>query len=626
MATYIRLTDYKSSDEKEQEFFNPENRYEAKQEDFSKISSSPIAYWVSSKLHNIFQENPLLTNISQPRVGFSTGDNDRFMKYWYEVFNNKIGFNCSNRIEAQNSLSKWFPHSKGGGFRKWYGNDEYVVNWENDGYEIRNFYDTKGKLRSRPQNLDFMFKEGITWGDVGTEMPSFRYQPACNTANARSPMLYVKDYSLLALLNTNIVINILETISPTITFNVGEIAKLPIILPKNSNVKKQIETLTQQNIDISKEEWDSRETSWDFTKNELIKHKSDSKIETAYTNYCNYWKEKFNTLHQNEEELNRLFIDIYELQDELTPDVSPEDITILKKETKIGIPNEDVGNENESKDVGNESDGDGIGNKPHQPSSQAPAWELIFQADEVMKQFISYGVGVMFGRYSLDKEGLWIANLNQDISMHSQAGAWEREGQPTFEIDDDNIIPVLEDDYFKDDIASRFVQFVKTVFGEEHLSENIRFIENSLGSTLRKYFVKGFYEDHIKRYKKRPIYWMVASPKKGFMSLIYMHRYEADTFARVRNSYLTEYIAKLEAHKETLALTTSSDTASDKDKKDADKQMKNIDTKLKEIIEFDRDKMMHFAQNQIEIDLDDGVKVNYCKFKDILYPITGLCK
>jgi len=239
-----------------------------------------------------------------------------------------------------------------------------------------------------------------------------------------------------------------------------------------------------------------------------------------------------------------------------------------------------------------------------------------------MKQFISYGVGVMFGRYSLDHEGLHIANMNESLEdVNSKFNI----KNSTFEADD-NVIPVLEDDYFKDDIASRLTQFVKATFGEENLSKNIRFIESSLGTTLRKYFVKGFYEDHIKRYKKRPIYWMVASPKKGFMSLIYMHRFQADTFARVRNSYLTEYIAKLEAHKETLTLTTSSDTATERDKKDAHKQMKQIDTKLKEIIEFDRDKMMHFSQTPIEIDLDDGVKVNYCRFKDILYPIKGLCK
>ena len=374
------------------------------------------------------------------------------------------------------------------------------------------------------------------------------------------------------------------------SFQVENILALPITI-----VTDKISNISQQNINISKEEWDSRETSWDFTQNEILRILNDEflmlnekpTLETVYNRYCEYWKEKFFTLHVNEEELNRLFIDIYELQDELTPDVELKDITILKNEAKI-IDN-----------------------------------ELVFQADEIMKQFISYGVGVMFGRYSLDHKGLHVANMGESLD---DANSKFNIQNPTFEADDDNVIPVLEDDYFKDDISSRFMQFVKATFGEENLSENIRFIENSLGTTLRKYFVKGFYEDHIKRYKKRPIYWMVASPKKGFMSLIYMHRYEVDTFARVRNSYLTEYIAKLEAHKEALHLTTSSDTASNADKKSADKQIKQIESKLKELIAFDRDKMMHFAQNNIEIDLDDGVKVNYCKFRDILYPIMGLCK
>ena len=388
----------------------------------------------------------------------------------------------------------------------------------------------------------------------------------------------------------------MKIINPTLQINVGDVLKLPFIMPSSKSNIKQIKTLTQQNIDISKEEWDSRETSWDFATNPLLQMRNEklamsngesSKVEDAYNAYCDYWREKFFQLHRNEEELNRLFIDIYELQDELTPDVPLEDITILKNEAKI-------------------IDG-----------------ELVFQADEIMKQLISYGVGVMFGRYCLDHEGLHIADMGVSPK---EADARFEIAVPTFEADDDNIIPVLEEEYFSDDIAARFVQFLKAAFGEAHLSENIRFVEASLGTTLRKYFVKGFYEDHIKRYKKRPIYWMVASPKKGFMSLIYMHRYQSDIFARVRSSYLTEYIAKLEAHKETLHLTTISETASNADRKSAAKQIEKIDKKLKELIDFDREKMMGFAQNSIDIDLDDGVKVNYCKFKEILYPITGLCK
>jgi hypothetical protein len=343
--------------------------------------------------------------------------------------------------------------------------------------------------------------------------------------------------------------------------------------------KEKVEEITQECIDISKEEWDSRETSWDFTKNELIKHKTDSKIETAYKNYCNYWKEKFYKLHKNEEELNRLFIEIYGLEDELTPDVPLEDITILKKEAKI-IDN-----------------------------------EFVFQADEIMKQFISYAVGVMFGRYSLDSEGLLIANMNQEIPKST-----------TFEIDDDNVIPVLEDDYFSDDIVSRFISFVKVVFGEEHLKENIEFIEKSLGTTLRKYFVKGFYEDHIKRYKKRPIYWMVATPKKGFMSLFYMHRYKSDIFATIQNSYLREYITKLEASRENYQREADDTSNSNVQRNRATKEITKINKTLDEVIKFDREVLTKYAQERVEIDLDDGVKVNYCKFKDILYEIKGLCK
>lgn len=574
MATYIRLTDYKSSYEKEQEFFNPENRYEAKQEDFKKLPENIFVYWINRKIINLFTHSHI-GNFGSSKRGLQPGDVNKVIRFWNEVNLRNFAINIKSRDEALSSDYKWFKFSSGGSFRKWFGNDINVVDWKNNGETIKNLHNPI----TPSQHL--YFTEGIVWSKVSSGLPSFRLHKNGIINGDASPCLFSEkiDLYIFAFMNSKISSNLLDFISPTLNFKTADIDKLPIVITNSNEVKQQIDHLTQQNINISKEEWDSRETSWDFTKNELIKHKSDTKIETAYTNYSSYWKEQHNTLHQNEEELNRLFIDIYELQDELTADVELKDITILKNETKI-IDD-----------------------------------ELVFQANEIMKQFISYGVGVMFGRYSLDSDGLLIANMGQGIPSSA-----------TFEIDDDNVIPVLEDDYFKDDIAARFVQFVKTTFGEENLSENIRFIEESLGATIRKYFVKGFYEDHIKRYKKRPIYWMVASPKKGFMSLIYMHRYQSDVFARVRNSYLTEYIAKLEAHKETLHLTTTSDTASNKDKKDADKQIKSIDNKLKEVIAFDRDKMMSASQNPIEIDLDDGVKVNYCTFKEILYPITGLCK
>ena len=599
MPTYIRLTDYKGSEEKKRGFFKPENRYKAKQEDYEKILGSPIAYWVSDRVREIFETHKILGNIYEVKQGMATSDNNRFLRYWNEISFKKLGLNLPSLEIAKESYFKWFPYNKGGEFKKWYGNNEYIVNYENDGKELKEFQSTLNQgWNVRLKSREFYFKESINWSFVSSGTFGVRYSFQGSIFDVGGSSLFPKRnevFYITSLLNSVVALNFLKIVAPTINFQIEDIKSIPIIFPQSSTLKSKIEHLTQQNIDISKEEWESRETSWDFTQNELLRILNDEflilnekpTLEVVYNRYCDYWREKFFQLHANEEELNRLFIDIYELQDELTPDVPLEDITILKNEAKI------------------------------------INGELVFQADEIMKQLISYGVGVMFGRYSLDHEGLHIADMG--VSLEEADAKFDIQN-PAFEADDDNIIPVLEDDYFKDDIASRFVQFVKTAFGEEHLSENIKFIEDSLGMSLRKYFVKGFYEDHIKRYKKRPIYWMVASPKKGFMSLLYMHRYQSDVFARVRNSYLTEYIAKLEAHKETLHLTVISETASNKDKKDADKKIKSIEAKLKEVIAFDREKMMGVSQNPVEIDLDDGVKVNYCKFKDILYPITGLCK
>jgi len=312
-----------------------------------------------------------------------------------------------------------------------------------------------------------------------------------------------------------------------------------------------------------------------------------SKIEDAYNAYCDYWREKFFQLHRNEEELNHLFIDIYELQDELTPDVPLEDITILKNEAKI-------------------VDG-----------------ELVFQADEIMKQLVSYGVGVMFGRYSLDHDGLHIADMG--VSPQ-EADAKFGIGRPSFEADEDNIIPVLEDAYFDDDIVGRFYAFLKAAFGEEHLEENIRFVEEALGKSVRKYFVKDFYEDHVKRYKKRPIYWMVSSPNQTFGALFYMHRYRPDIFARIQTSYLHEYMAKLEARLADARRVALDEASSAKEKRAAQKEITRIEKALKELRDFDNEALSHYAAQSVEIDLDDGVKANYCRFKEILRPIKSLCK
>ncbi|MDS1371435.1 BREX-1 system adenine-specific DNA-methyltransferase PglX [Aliarcobacter butzleri] len=578
MATFIRLTDYKDSDSKEQGFFKSENRYEAKQDDFVKIPGSPIAYWINKKMIDIFNSSSKIIDDFFPSTGLQTGDNIGFIRKWFE-----LSLKDSNIIFGE----KWFKLNNGGDFRKWYGNFIDLLLWENNGKEIKNH------KSSVIRNEDKYFKKGITWNRIATDGLNMRQLPENFIFDQSGDSLFFKEENkylenyLLAFFNTKIAYNIMKIVAPTLNITAGGISDFPIIFSKQDYTKQQIDILTQECIDISKEEWDSRETSWDFTKNELLKHKSDSKLETAYNDYCSYWKEKFYKLHANEEELNRLFIDIYELGDELTPDVALKDITILKSESIINDNN-----------------------------------ELEFKADEIMKQFISYAVGVMFGRYSLEKDGLQIANLGSETLVSQMAD----ETKVSFPIDDDNVIPVLEDDYFSDDIASRVVSFVKKTFGSDNLSENINFIEKCLGKTIRAYMVKDFYEDHIKRYKKRPIYWMVSSPKKGFMSLSYMHRYTNDLFARVQNNYLREYITKLEGTKDILRQIIVDESASSKDKKDADKKIKDIENRLKELISFDRDVLTSFAQNRVDIDLDDGVKVNYNKFKEVLYSIKGLDK
>ena len=589
MATYIRLIDYKDSDSKEQGFFKSENRYEAKQEDFEKIPGSPIAYWAKEAIKKSF-ENNLLGSIIPVKKGMDTGNNDLFLKLWTEVNFNIIGIGLVNGQDTITQCKKWIPYNKGGEFQKWYGNKEYIINWANDGEELKQ---STANLRS--QHL--YFKNAITWNALTSNTTSARFSDyGALFDSAGSSMFPSNLYNFyLSFMNTKIVDSLLKIINPTLNYGAGTVGNLPIIFPKQESVKQQIDTLTQECIEISKEDWDSRETSWDFRTNELVRILNDEflilnekpKLEMVYNRYCEYWSEKFYKLHANEEELNRLFIDIYELNDELTPDVDLKDITILKSESII----------NEDKNI-------------------------EFKADEIMKQFISYAVGVMFGRYSLDKDGLQIANLGSEILISQMTD----ETKVSFPIDDDNVIPVLEDDYFSDDIASRIINFVKTTFGSESLSENINFIEKCLGKTIRAYMVKDFYEDHIKRYKKRPIYWMVSSPKKGFMSLSYMHRYTNDLFARVQNNYLREYITKLEGTKDILRQIIVDESASSKDKKDADKKIKDIENRLKELISFDRDVLTSYAQNRVDIDLDDGVKVNYNKFKEVLYPIKGLDK
>ena len=588
-GVYIRLVDYNNAQWKEQEFLNNKNYYKADQKEFKKIPGSPIAYWVSDKVREIFEKNQKLGDIGEAKQGLATADNDRFLRLWNEINCNKIGFGMKNSEEAVGSKKKWFPYNKGGEKRKWYGNQEYLVNWENNGYEIKNF------KNSVVRNPGYYFKESISWTDITSSGNSFRFYPKGFIYDVTGMSYFIENekiLELLGVLNNNLISKITKILNPTLHLQIGDIVKIPYFKIENSN------NLVQQNINIAKEEWDSRETSWDFEKLFIAK---GNKIETAYNDYCSYWTEKFMQMHQNEEELNKIFIDIYELNDEMDEKVPLEDITLLKKETKI---------ENE---------------------------RLIFNKEEIIKQFLSYAAGCIMGRYSIDKAGLIMANSDDVLeNKNSEILVKDRDGNirheiknPRFFPEEFGIIPITSENVFENDIVTKVFEFIKALYGEENFEENIRFICEALGKkesdsyddVLRNYFIKDFYTDHLQRYQKRPIYWLMNSGKKnGFSALIYLHRYEDMTVARIRTEYLIPYQEKMENLRNYYEKITEDKDTAPKDKKAAEKKLKELYAVLKELQEYGNE-VKHISELKISLDLDDGVKVNYEKFGKILKKI-----
>lgn len=555
-------------------------------DNFKKIPNSPLAYWVSERVMDAFQRFDAINSLMITRKGMVTGDNEYYIRFWWEIEFHNIGFELT-RKEAKESGLKWFPQSKGGEYRKWYGNNYSVVNWHNDGEELQTrMHPTDNRIQATNFNLDKIFEDAVTWSKISSTSFSVRYQPKgflFNDASANGfPFDSKHIFFILGFLTTKVPELFLDAINPTMNYLSGDIDIIPT--PTENLEDQRILSLCINSLSISRNEWDSSETSWDFKKSELLRLKENGQIQTAYNYYCNHWKEKFFQLHKNEEELNRIFIDIYDLQEELTPDVDLKDITILKQETEIA---EDA--------------------------------QLQFNADEIIRQFISYAVGCMFGRYSLDKEGLILANQGETLKHYLQ-----KVPSPTFMPDEDAIIPVLEDDYFVDDITGRFRDFLKVSFGEEHYNENISFVEEALGKDIRKYFAKDFYSDHIKRYKKRPIYWMFSSPKKSFNALIYMHRYKSDTVSKLLNDYVREFQEKLKAKKQHLTHIVTSESSRPADKTKAQREINKIEAIEVELQQYEREILYPLATQKIEIDLDDGVKVNYNKFGNALQKVTGL--
>ena len=595
-GTYIRLVNYNNAELKEEEFSDKNNYFQAKQKDFEKIPGSPIAYWVSDKVREIFEKGDELKNISPCKKGMFTGNNDIFLRLWYEI-DNKSFFK---------------PYNKGGEFKKWYGNNENMIYWKNNGEKVKK-YKGSGNI-----NDDMFFKSGITWSLITSKNFSARYIGNNFITGDAGPISYPTKndlYYILALLNMKFSNNILNLLNPTLNFSNGVLGKFPVLKTKNISIKEKIENISKCCIDISKEEWDSRETSWDFEKLSLIDGKD---LKTAYENYCNHWRDNFVQLHKNEEELNRLFIEIYDLQDEMDEKVAFDDITILKKEAKIIQIDNSI---------------------PKEFSTESEKYlydrgvNLEFNKDELVKQFLSYAVGCIMGRYSINKSGLIIANSDDMLELSenkfivkSADGEIRQEIESKFLPDEFGIIPITDEKDFSNDIVEKVKEFIKYVYGEENLKDNLNFIAEALGNKdnksaeeiIRVYFIKDFYSDHLQRYQKRPIYWLMNSGKKNaFSCLFYMHRYEPLTVARVRADYLIPYQEMLENKRKFIERQLSDDDISAKEKKNIEKQLKELDTLLKELREY-ANEVKHIAEQKISLDLDDGVNVNYEKLGAIL--------
>ena len=584
-----RLIDGNSTGEKENLFLKHKNEnYIINQNSLKEIPGQPLAYWASPEMIEAFKDNKLLNDLAYARVGMFTGDNNRFLREWWEISSNMMSCHTKNNCSSIESGKKWFGYNKGGGYKKWYGNLDLVVNYQNGGYEI---FELCKQEKRNCQNYpnEYKFREGITWTGMASDNISFRFLPnGCLFDSNKGPMIYTIEGGadlmyILAFLNTIVCNSVANVLNPTLSKQINDILNIPLA-NCDSETKNLVMNLAKSSVDISKTDWDNHETSWDFETHPLLKYSGGEiteegetadlgiipdSVEELYKMYKAEWEVCFEQLHENEEELNRQFIDIYGLQDELTPDVPLDEITILQQ--------------GEIKIEGN---------------------ELKWNADVVMKQLISYAIGCMMGRFSI------LANQGDGLEQFNKQVPDSR-----FDPDDDGIIPLMSaQSDFADNATIRFKQWLVAAFGEETLVENLNFIEKCLGKSIDDYFVKDFWKDHKKMYQNRPIYWLFSSKKGAFQCLTYMHRMDAYTAERIRTKYLLPHIEWLIQKQGEMEANAANLNARER------KELDNIGKQIEECREY-HDRLHVIADKQIAFDLDDGVVVNYAKFGDVLAKI-----
>ncbi len=553
-----------------------QNRFDATvQDDFKKISGSPIAYWVSDKVRDIFANSPALGDVAVGKHGMSSGNNNKFVRLWHEVNTKNLGIGFSTRKDAEQSKLKWFPYNKGGAFRKWHGNYDFVVNYQNDGFDMLEGAKNGSNTGFRHDGRDSYFKSSVSWSFISSSYFGGRYYSAGFIFDVAGSSLFPEQQKILKVtgfLCSAIAPTLMNTLNPTLNFQVGNVIALPFI-------DAEVDEFVKKAIEIAKTDWDNYETSWDFATNPLIATK-EKNLATAYSKWQTQNRAAYAQMKQLEEENNRLFIEAYGLQDELTPEVPEDQITLTRAD--------------QEKDI---------------------------------QRLISYAIGCMMGRYSLDEPGLIYANAgNVDFDPSRY---------PSFPADEDGILPLTDQEWFKDDATNRFREFLVTVWGEDTLQQNLEFVaesltlssfkpkkgENSL-DTVRRYLSNQFYKDHLQTYKKRPIYWLFSTGKqKAFECLVYLHRYNDSTLARMRTEYVTPLLGKYSAYADQLnqQLQDASSAEATRIKKD----IQALEKKQTELRQFD-DKLKHYADRWIKIDLDDGVKVNYGKFGDLLAEVKAV--
>jgi len=572
--------------------------FRASAEDFKKIPGSPIAYWVSEQFRKSFADGSLLEKSAPARLGMTSSDNARFVRSWSEIDYEKIGLKCDSEKKSIKSEKKWFPYNKGGDFRKWFGNNFFLINWENGGKEV---LDYAKKLYGSPtrtiRNIKYFFKKSITWSFVSSSCFGVRTNDEgfIFDVGGSSSFPEEKNYLyIISLLASCLSFKYLSALNPTLNFQAGNIGSIPVIYAPTSN-KFQIEQNASNIIQLSKNDWDAYENSWNFKLLRILspEHKQAS-LSLTFSAIYTQWNDATIKVQRLEEENNRIFLKAYGLQDEFTPDVPLKEITLTCN------PYYRYGNNKSEQEL-----------------------ENLLRAD-TMKELISYAIGCMMGRYSLDKEGL--------IYAHAGNESFDPSRYTTFPADEDGIVPVMDSDWFEDDASKRFEEFLRVTWNKETLEENLKFVADSLApkrgeeprETIRRFISTSFFKDHhLKVYKKRPIYWLFSSGKnKAFECLVYLHRYNEKTLSRMRAMYVTPLQGKFNATIEYLQ-KEKDEAPSTSASRTIQKQLTTMLKKQEELRAFD-ELLRHYADQRITLDLDDGVKVNYGKFGKLLAEVKAV--